>query len=195
MEKLTILVTGGARSGKSAFAEKYAARKGDRGIYIATSRNLDQEMDARIEQHRLQREKAAFRWHTIEEPIDIVTVISQLNKERPTRSPIILVDCLTVWIANVMFPVNTESNVTEAEASRRAEQEIDRLVTVAKQYNGTLILVTNEVGDGIVPAYVSGRLFRDVVGRMNQQIAAVSEEVFLVTAGIPVSLTKLKYEW
>lgn len=195
MEKLTILVTGGARSGKSAFAEKYAARKGDRGIYIATSRNLDQEMDARIEQHRLQREKAAFRWHTIEEPIDIVTVISQLNKERPTRSPIILVDCLTVWIANVMFPVNTECNVTEAEASRRAEQEIDRLVTVAKQYNGTLILVTNEVGDGIVPAYVSGRLFRDVVGRMNQQIAAVSEEVFLVTAGIPVSLTKLKYEW
>ncbi len=203
---MVVLVTGGARSGKSAFAEAYAASKGATGIYIATSQIYDEEMKERVALHRQQREKGRFSWKTIEEPVHIAELIENIGKGKVdydssaasspegNQPPIVLVDCLTVWISNVMFPLDEAGSPPEPALSMKlAEEQIDRLAAAAQHFNGTLILVTNEVGSGVVPSYASGRLFRDAAGRMNQRLAAISSEVFLVTAGIPVELKRIRY--
>lgn len=192
---MAVLVTGGARSGKSRFAEQYAAALGAEGVYIATSQALDEEMKERVRQHRLRRERAAFRWRTVEEPFELVRALDA------ARGRIVLIDCLTLWLSNCMLRLEDEPDadaVLQAKIEEMAEA-ISRFSSGAAraddQAAGVVIAVTNEVGCGVVPAYSLGRRFRDWAGWMNQRIAEVCNEVFLVTAGIPVELKRLAYSF
>jgi len=191
-----VLVTGGARSGKSTFAERYAARLGDRGIYVATAVPFDEEMKQRVALHQRRREESGgggLAWRTIEEPLRLPERIEALDFEYNvyrTGHTVILVDCLTVWLTNVLLQWENEP-----DAEDRCMEQVDELVQVLQRFQGTIVLVTNEVGLGIVPETPLGRLFRDAAGRMNQRVAAVSHQVFLVTAGIPIELKSREYRW
>ncbi|MCM3625850.1 bifunctional adenosylcobinamide kinase/adenosylcobinamide-phosphate guanylyltransferase [Paenibacillus glycanilyticus] len=199
---MAILITGGARSGKSSFAEKLAALLGEQGIYIATSRIWDEEMAERIALHKENRMQGGFRWVTIEEPLELASRLRQLSAEcseltnRGDKAPVVLVDCLTLWLTNVLMEAEEREKSTAVdEAQLWLNRQIGELTAAAADYAFPLVLVTNEVGDGIVPAYPLGRKFRDEAGRLNQRIAAVSDKVFLVTAGIPVELKALQFRW
>src|SRR5690554_4204974 len=182
---MAVLITGGARSGKSLFAEHYAAHQGKEGIYIATSQVFDDEMRERVSRHQSRRLDAdGFHWTTIEESYELSTVLS--NK----ANSIILIDCLTLWLSNWLLRYEHESNCTDMVLTK-----VDELATVLSQHSDQVIAVTNEVDDSIVPEYPLGRQFRDLSGIMNQRIAAISNKVFLVTAGIPIELKSQAYEF
>jgi adenosylcobinamide kinase / adenosylcobinamide-phosphate guanylyltransferase len=181
---MRVLVTGGARSGKSAFAEAYAARQGDRGIYIATAHAYDEEMRERIALHRREREDRGFRWETAEEPYALA------EKLRSLSAPVVLVDCLTLWLSNWLLKLEQET-----DADRMLEDKINELAVVFGAFDSPVVLVTNEVGYGLVPEYKLGRVFRDLSGRMNQRLAREAEQVILVTAGIPVELKSRAFRY
>ncbi|WP_342438771.1 bifunctional adenosylcobinamide kinase/adenosylcobinamide-phosphate guanylyltransferase [Paenibacillus sp. FSL L8-0436] len=180
---MSILVTGGARSGKSSFAERLTLSLAGQAFYVATGQAFDEEMKARIALHRQQREESGGQWETLEEPLDLPALLERLSGGKA-----VLVDCLTLWLSNVLLAV--EGQVDRQE---RVEQEIARLEHSVASFQGTLVLVTNEVGDGIVPEYALGRLYRDLAGRMNALLARQCRQVFLVTAGIPVELKSREY--
>ncbi|MBD3918342.1 bifunctional adenosylcobinamide kinase/adenosylcobinamide-phosphate guanylyltransferase [Paenibacillus sp. PR3] len=187
---MAVLITGGARSGKSSFAEQYAAKLADKGVYIATAAIGDEEMRERIGLHRKQREEGSFRWQTIEETLALAEQLRSLKQatdaavKEGNKAPVVLVDCLTLWLTNTLLAY-------EHEPAERLEQEVDQLVDAIAGYRYPLLLVTNEVGSGIVPAYPLGRTFRDAAGRMNRQIAAIADRTFLVVSGIPVDLSRI----
>lgn len=230
------LVTGGARSGKSRFAEQYASRLGRNGTYVATSQLFDEEMRERVAKHRQERQNAAFPWHTIEEPYDLPGLLHRLfeqgqdqgreQEHRKEREPIqeagpcvsgtgapahnqpllqqqrreapgvVLVDCLTLWLSNVLLrECGEEADFDASAAAASADRQIDRLAATLRGLprEAHVLLVTNEVGSGIVPEYPLGRLYRDLAGQLNQRIAAVCDQVFLVTAGIPVELKSIAF--
>ncbi|MEK3725071.1 bifunctional adenosylcobinamide kinase/adenosylcobinamide-phosphate guanylyltransferase [Paenibacillus sp. FSL H8-0034] len=192
---MLVLVTGGARSGKSSFAEAYTAKLGDRGLYIATAQAYDDEMKARIGLHRLQREETGFEWTTLEEPLLLSEALQSFNNKKDikeTDKAVILVDCLTLWLSNWLLKVE---HMPDMEQLLRAK--LDALVAVCQSVASQgkhLILVTNEVGYGLVPEYKLGRQFRDLSGTMNRLLANAADQVFLVTSGIPVELTSLRYK-
>jgi adenosylcobinamide kinase/adenosylcobinamide-phosphate guanylyltransferase len=181
---MIVLITGGARSGKSRFAEQYAAHLGTGGLYVATAEALDDEMRERISAHKKQRQLSGFAWETVEAPLDLSAVLQS------SRHPVILVDCLTLWLSNWLLRCGYEENPEALVQSR-----IEELVRTLVSHTGHILLVSNEVGSGVVPEYPLGRLYRDLAGMMNQQIAAVSDQVFLVTAGIPVELKSLAFRF
>ncbi|EFM13162.1 Adenosylcobinamide-phosphate guanylyltransferase [Paenibacillus curdlanolyticus YK9] len=192
---MAYLITGGARSGKSLFAEQYASRLASRGIYIATSRvSDDEEMRHRVTLHQQQREQAAFRWETLEEPDQLALKLDEIGSMADQRQregespPVVLVDCLTLWLTNRLL-------IHEASPPEMLEAEVSRLVESIAAYRHPLLLVTNEVGSGIVPAYPLGRTFRDAAGRMNRMLAERCERVFLVVSGIPVDLKRIAFTW
>lgn len=194
---MLVLITGGARSGKSGFAEAYAAELSDTGYYIATSQALDEEMEERIALHRMKRElDSSIVWHTVEEPVALAKALQALDKDGEAESRVILVDCLTLWLTNVLLS-GEESEWDRADrhrAAARAEAAIEELLQRLLKTRHHVLLVTNEVGSGIVPEYPLGRLFRDLAGAMNRRVAAICREVYLVTAGIPVELKRLQKE-
>jgi adenosylcobinamide kinase/adenosylcobinamide-phosphate guanylyltransferase len=161
------LVLGGARSGKSRYAEALIESAGD-GVYLATAQALDPEMEERIRRHRARRGK---RWTTLEEPLDIAQALTAAAPGRP-----VLVDCLTLWLANLIA------------AGRDVGRETDALVDALARRDGAVILVANEVGLGIVPENALARLFRDHAGRLNQRIAARADRVVFMAAGLPLVL-------
>lgn len=187
-----ILVLGGARSGKSAYAEKladelahkFAAFGAKEVIYIATARSADSdsEMAERIVQHQQQR---PAKWITVEEPLGLGEAI--LEWSGPHR--VVLVDCLTVWLSNMMFSEGDDyPDVGRITLPTLYHQlRADFLQTVA-QVKGDLVLVSNEVGMGIVPLGAVSRCYADEAGRLNQQVAALCERVTLVAAGLPLAL-------
>ncbi|MVO98959.1 bifunctional adenosylcobinamide kinase/adenosylcobinamide-phosphate guanylyltransferase [Paenibacillus lutrae] len=177
-----ILVTGGARSGKSSFAEQLSARLADGGTYIATAQIWDEEMRERVGLHRRQREVSGFAWTTLEEPLELPALLRTCSAKE-AHSGVVLVDCLTLWLSNCLLRVEGQ-----ADAASLTSAAVDELVRAVQAHEGPLVLVTNEVGSGIVPEYPLGRLYRDLAGRMNQRLASVCGQVFLVTAGIPVEL-------
>lgn len=203
------LITGGARSGKSRFAERYAACLGGKGIYIATSQIRDGEMEERVAKHRREREVAGFPWATVEEPLDLAGCLLRIAREEAAAvweegmAPVVLVDCLTLWLSNIILAPAGSSGWQEeidygdpqfkARTAERVEREIGRLEEVLRGMPLPVLLVTNEVGDGIVPEYPLGRLYRDLAGMMNRRLASVCGQVFLVTAGIPVELKSIAY--
>lgn len=187
---MSVLITGGARSGKSAFAERWCMKHASSAVYIATAQVYDEEMRERVALHRQQRSEAGYAWTTLEEPLRLVELLKELAASRQD-TPAVLVDCLTLWLSNVLLGAG-EGPDTDTTAV--VEREIERLVEAAKTYSGLLVLVTNEVGSGIVPEYPLGRQYRDLAGRLNRRIAEVSEQVFLITAGIPVELKSRAYE-
>lgn len=163
------MILGGARSGKSAYAEKLALNSNLDLIYIATAEALDDEMKRRIEHHKIQRSKS---WHTIEEPTKIAEVI--LSESKPDK--VILVDCLTLWLSNIL------------DKNLNLEDEIETLIDALQRSEGKIILVANEVGQGIVPMNEMARHFRDDAGRLNQKIAANADNVYFIIAGLGMPL-------
>jgi adenosylcobinamide kinase/adenosylcobinamide-phosphate guanylyltransferase len=181
---MAILVTGGARSGKSTFAEMYAAHLGKRGIYIATSPVFDEELKTRVRLHQKRREESSFSWETVEEQYELAGLLDQLGKRRDVaqKETVLLVDCLTLWLSNWLLRLEQEAG------DEKLQQQICLLQEAIRAFPGTLLLVTNEVGYGIVPEHALGRAFRDLAGILNQRVAQVCEQVFLVTAGIPLEI-------
>jgi adenosylcobinamide kinase/adenosylcobinamide-phosphate guanylyltransferase len=178
---MAILVTGGARSGKSCFAEKLAMHDRKQGIYIATAQIYDEEMRDRVTLHQKQRQQEGFVWITIEEPYGLSAKIREIGVS--VTAPVVLVDCLTLWLSNWLLQYEHE-----ADRTAKVIERIDELVAAVSSCTGHLVLVTNEVGSGIVPEFPLGRSFRDLAGKMNQKLAEVCGQVFLVTAGIPIEL-------
>ena len=167
--KGTVFVIGGARSGKSAFAEALAGQGQGEKIYVATAQERDGEMAERIKAHQARR---GNDWRTVEEPLDLPAVL-----DRETgKGRFVLVDCLTLWLSNLM------------ENGLDTVRETDRLCASVTRARGMLVLVTNEVGQGIVPANELARRFRDEAGRMNQKVAAACNEAHLVVAGLGLRL-------
>lgn len=167
---LSTLVLGGARSGKSAHAEKIARASGLNRIYVATGEARDEEMRQRIARHREDREQDG--WTTIEEPIGLPTVL--MREASPSR--VLLVDCLTLWLSNLLL---AGRDVASARAA---------LLTAISNARGPVVFVSNEVGMGIVPETPLGRAFRDAQGQLNQAVAGAVPEVIFVAAGLPLVL-------
>ncbi|MDF2937728.1 MAG: cobP [Paenibacillaceae bacterium] len=195
---MLVLITGGARSGKSGFAEVYAAEFSETGYYIATCQALDEEMEERIALHLTKREQdQAIFWHTVEEPLELSAALRAMDRAANRSGPqVVLVDCLTLWLSNVLLAEEEEEwdKAARQRAAQRAEEAIDGLIERLLTVRHHVLLVTNEVGSGIVPEYPLGRLYRDLAGAMNRRVAAICQEVYLVTAGIPVELKRLQKE-
>jgi adenosylcobinamide kinase/adenosylcobinamide-phosphate guanylyltransferase len=172
MVKKIYFITGGARSGKSAFAEKLAKDLGGKRAYIATAQALDPEMAARIEKHRRDRGDA---WDTYEEPLAVAELLGKLS----SRYQVVLLDCLTLWLSNIMAHTEGDGAVT----TRSLE-----LAAAISDFNGSCIIVSNEVGLGIVPDNPLARKFRDFAGMLNQKIAQAADEVYFTASGIPVKI-------
>ena len=192
---VTVLITGGARSGKSTFAEQYAQRSGTRGIYIATAQPYDEEMRERLRLHRTRREQSGFPWRTVEEPYELAPLLRRLDAEHaasPDSSSVVLVDCLTLWLSNRLLRCE-EKDADRGAPEAEMEEAIRELVEAAVAYRGPLLLVTNEVGSGIVPEYPLGRRFRDYAGWLNRELAAACDRAFLVVAGYPLDLKQLAF--
>lgn len=185
------LITGGVRSGKSRFAVSYAAHLGQSALYVATATIGDEEMRQRIEQHRAERARSAFPWLTVEEPFDLCGLLDKWKGEPPiiNRETVILVDCLTLWLSNWLLRYEHERPV------ENVTRLIGELTDTVKTFPGTVLLVSNEVGYGVVPDHLLGRQFRDLVGILNQQVASISDQVFLVTAGIPIEIKSRAYRF
>ncbi|MGD0915805.1 MAG: bifunctional adenosylcobinamide kinase/adenosylcobinamide-phosphate guanylyltransferase [Thermodesulfobacteriota bacterium] len=172
MGKEMIFITGGCRSGKSRFALDHADRHFSRKLYLATCEALDEEMAQRIEQHKKMR---GPEWQTIEEPIKIVERI----KECGEGVEVILMDCITLWLSNLLTREKTDLKIMD---------EMTRFVEMIKQTPTSFIVVSNEVGMGIVPADPLGRRFRDLSGMANQKIAEAANTVIFMVSGIPIFL-------
>lgn len=163
------LILGGARSGKSRHAEHLAAQSGHDVVYLATAEVLDTEMAQRIAHHRAQR---PGHWRLVEEPLALAAALRA--QAAPDRC--LLVDCLTLWLGNLL-----------ADESR-LQQEVDALYATLPELSGEILLVSNEVGWGIVPDNALARRFRDEAGRLHQRLAALCDRVTLVVAGLPLAL-------
>jgi len=176
------LVFGGARSGKSAYAEQLAAASGKEVVYIATASAGDGEMAVRIAHHQRQRPAV---WTTVEEPLALAAALRQWCA--PQR--LVLVDCLTLWLNNLMFDGGTEyPDVGAITLPARFHTERAALLKVLEQAAGDIVLVSNEVGMGIVPYGAVSRAFTDEAGRLNQAVAAACGRAVFVAAGLPLVL-------
>ena len=168
------LILGGARSGKSRYAEKLAVQSGKKLIYIATATVFDDEMQHRVEQHKTDRQNQD--WTTIEEPIALADAI----KKNDNCESVILVDCLTLWLNNLLAISDTDNQKTRLEA------EVTALINTLNTIQGMVIFVSNEVGQGIVPLGELSRQFVDEAGRLHQQLAQKVDHVVLMVAGLPL---------
>lgn len=190
---MIVLVTGGAVSGKSAFAERYAESLGLSGIYVETAQLLDDQTKDRIERQRCRRDERSFPWKTLEEPLRLSERVEALDFEYNVyrgAHAVVVVDDLTVWISNVLLQWEHDEN---AEALCMAR--VDALIAALRRFQGTILLVTNEVGLRPASPAAPERLFIEMSERMNRLAAAVSDQVVLVTAGIPVELKCREMKW
>ena len=174
-----MLILGGARSGKSVYAERLAAASGQAVLYVATALAIDAEMQARIRRHQASR---PAHWRTLEAPRAAGEAIPK--EARPGEW--VLVDCLTVLVANVVLAAGDD--VTLDEARPVVEAEVDGLLRAARAHAGRVCVVSNEVGMGVVPPYPLGRVYRDLLGWANQRMATAAGEVWFMVAGLPLKV-------
>ncbi len=167
-----VFITGGARSGKSAFALELGSRINGRKGFIATAEALDEEMKDRIALHRKSR---SMEWETIEEPLALCERLKKIDGSYA----VLIVDCLTLWLSNLLM---------RNEGNEYITREIEYMVATLKGLSCRVIAVSNEVGQGIVPENKVARVYRDVCGLMNRKVAGIADEVYLVTCGIPLKL-------
>nr|HID58495.1 bifunctional adenosylcobinamide kinase/adenosylcobinamide-phosphate guanylyltransferase [Desulfobacterales bacterium] len=172
--KEILLVTGGCRSGKSRFALEYANKNYENKVYIATCEAKDKEMQERIRRHQQDR---GPDWKTVEEPIALSGAVNLYK----FKAQIILIDCLTFWVSNLLM---------KGEDEKLIMQRLEELTDAIQERECTTVLVSNEVGAGIVPVNPLARQFRDIIGSVNQRIAAIADDVVWMVAGIPVFIKR-----
>lgn len=162
-----ILITGGVKSGKSRFALKIAREieKGEK-IFIATARPIDEEMEDKIEKHEKER---GSDFQTVEEPIHLGDILTKINQST------VVIDCLTLWLSNLFFEVRESEKLFEIES----------FIQALKEFGGNIIIVTNEVGWGIIPESETSRNYQAELGRLNQEVAEICDEVYVLISGIP----------
>lgn len=175
MSKQLTLILGGARAGKSTYAQQLAA-SGQRVLFVATAEAGDEQMEARI---RVHRESRPQEWDTLEEPLDLVGALAGVAHQYDT----ILLDCLTLWVSNLLLQGDL---VEEVEVD--VPDEAGRLLAAYGQGTASWIVVSNEVGLGVVPPTELGRLYADELGRVNQLVAAAADQVYFMAAGLPLKL-------
>ena len=171
--KELVLVIGGARSGKSSWALEYSESNYVSPLFLATAEAIDTEMEERIKLHQAAR---GDNWALIEEPISLADVL----RERCGKADVVLIDCVTVWLGNLI--VRYDESVTE--------NHIDMFIEAIERRSRSIVIVANEVGCGVVPPYPLGRRFRDLAGRLNQDIAERADKVFMTVAGIAIPIKK-----
>lgn len=194
-----VLITGGARSGKSSFAELLASHPGKPVIYLATAQVLDDEMALRVKKHRNQRPD---NWHLIEEPLNIPAVLKEVTDE----NAVILLDCVTIWLSNLLLESLSSPSSSDSDSDSDSPQEVtvplhltpeaedtilsqvQKVATLAREITPQVIMVTNEVGQGIVPDNPLARSYRDLSGRANQLLARHADKVYWVVAGYPIEV-------
>jgi adenosylcobinamide kinase / adenosylcobinamide-phosphate guanylyltransferase len=166
------LVLGGARSGKSRYAQQLAEQS-QRVVFVATAKALDDEMHAKIERHKKDRPKD---WLTVEEPLELAKVLA----EHEVDCDMVVVDCLTIFVANLME--------AEGENSAAIDRRIEALCESLRTVQCTVVLVSNEVGSGVHPVSPLGRAYCDLLGEVNQRVARIADDVVLMVAGLPLAL-------
>lgn len=180
-----ILVTGGARSGKSNFAESLCRKQNNKTAYIATSIPFDEEMKSRVKKHQESRPQ---EWKTYEIYKDIYTIVEELDKNHQT----VIMDCVTLMVNNLMFTYGIEVDQATSQELDELEEyikdQIKKLMEALKKTGLYFVIVSNEVGMGIVPENKLSRIYADFVGRANQLIAKYSDEVYFVVSGIPMKV-------
>ncbi|MPM91014.1 Bifunctional adenosylcobalamin biosynthesis protein CobU [bioreactor metagenome] len=180
-----ILVTGGARSGKSSFAESLCIKQNNKTAYIATSVAFDDEMKNRVKKHQESRPKD---WKTYEIYKDIYSIVEELDKNHDT----VIMDCVTLMVNNLMFTHGIEVDEATSEELNKLEnyirEQIIKLLEAIKKTNLYFVIVTNEIGMGIVPENKLSRIYGDFIGRANQLIGSYSDEVYFVVSGIPMKV-------
>ena len=176
MNKKLVLILGGVRSGKSRYAQQLASDVGNRVLFLATAEAGDDEMKRRIARHKSSRPES---WRTIEEQMDIAGVL----RKNAARADAVIIDCVTVWLSNLMMH-------NEKLSEKEMTAVIDRLIDTYAQGEATYIIVSGEVGMGIVPEHPLGRIFRDYLGLANQRLAAKADRVVLMVVGIAMDLKR-----
>jgi adenosylcobinamide kinase/adenosylcobinamide-phosphate guanylyltransferase len=181
MGKKLIFLLGGARSGKSHYAEQWAAEHGKNVLFVATAQAFDDEMRERIAYHQSTR---PAHWHTLEEPLHVAEAIKAALSTG--EYDMILLDCITLLASNLLLTLSEDC--TQEDANQRILSEIDALLEVVAQSDLTWLMISNEVGMGVVPPSRLGRLYRDALGRANRRIAQAADEALLLVAGLPWKL-------
>jgi adenosylcobinamide kinase/adenosylcobinamide-phosphate guanylyltransferase len=176
LAKQIILLLGGARSGKSRYAQQLAGELSDKVLFIATGEALDEEMQVRIAEHRKNRPKS---WRTLEIPTNIGKAIEKGIGD----AEVVIIDCLTLLVSNLL---RGEPDYPEAE--KRVTSEINQLIAAMDKLDASFIIVSNEVGMGLVPETKLGRIYRDLLGKANQMLASHATEVYLMVACLPVQV-------
>lgn len=188
MAKQCILILGGARSGKSRFAEQLATGLGERVLFVATAEPLDEEMHLRIERHKKDRPKT---WRTMEVPTSVAKAIGEYVED----VDVVILDCLSLLLANLISLTHDSVELEQGNydaVEKEMSAELEGLVTLAEDLPFQLIIVSNELGMGLVPVTPVGRAYRDILGRANQFIARHADRVYLVVAGIPLELKSME---
>ncbi len=180
MKGKLILILGGSRSGKSEFAEKIAADTNKRVVYIATASICDDEMAERV---RLHQERRPGNWVTVEEEIDVLGVLGKYG-----QGDVLLLDCATVWITNLLLDQQHSDLKTASVKNEKHILEQVARMPEAVENGADLIVVSSEVGLGLIPEYPLGRVFRDLAGKANQLLASKADSVFLLVAGLPMEI-------
>ncbi|MHB0874425.1 MAG: bifunctional adenosylcobinamide kinase/adenosylcobinamide-phosphate guanylyltransferase [Anaerolineae bacterium] len=179
-----VLVLGGARGGKSAFAQQLAGDLGGRDVlFVATAEAFDDEMRARIDAHQRERPPG---WRTLEAP----RAVAEALAAAVAGARVVLLDCMTLLVSNVMLALGEEPDAVAAQQA--VESEVRALLAACDATDATFIIVSNEVGMGLVPPYRLGRLYRDLLGRANQMLAARAERVYFLLAGLPLELKPVR---
>lgn len=197
--KRLALILGGARSGKSRYAESLAPRlaHGRPVIYVATAEASDDEMRSRIAQHQATRPAT---WTTIEAPRKVATAIAA--SPAATAAGVVLLDCVTLWVSNMLLATSQDAaqdgaddHIDSTGAEARVWAEVDALLDLYRRASWSLVLVTNEVGMGLVPPYPLGRAYRDLLGKVNARLAAEADAVVALMAGLAIELKTLATAW
>lgn len=176
MAKKCVFILGGARSGKSRFAQELAGRLSEKVLFVATGEALDKEMQARVSQHKKARPES---WRTLEAP----TNIGKQIKKQIGDAEVVIIDCLTLLVSNLL---GNKSDYLKAE--KQVTAEINELITCMDKLDASFIIVSNEVGMGLVPETKLGRIYRDILGKANQLIAQHANDVYFMVAGVPVKV-------
>lgn len=170
------LILGGARSGKSSYAQSLAEESGKTVTFIATAQALDEEMSARIQKHRAER---LANWETLEIPVGIASHAQQI------RSNLVILDCVTLLVSNLLMQFVKDDLVDEKPFMLAVQKEMDELLLEIREHEQSWIIVSNELGLGLIPPYQMGRVYRDWLGWANQRLAREADKVIFMVAGIP----------